>query len=228
VSLRANYIDLAINFQVLTSDEILRVIEYNDCLPFIKSVPMSSSVLPSFDKISQALEDAELFTNTAETHGVLSGFVCGGVALDDKSWQPLFNDIVNEGMALPSPLKTLISDIYADVVKQCTDDGLGFNLLLPEDEKPLDERAEAMAQWAQGFLVGFGMVQQSLNQASEDVQEVIRDIRDISQLSLDFEQEDEDSEIAFTEIVEYLRVSAMICFNAFSRNTPPPMSNTLH
>ena len=85
-----------------------------------------------------------------------------------------------------------------------------------------------MAQWAQGFLVGFGMVQQALNQASEDVQEVIRDIRDISQLSLDFEQEDEESEIAFTEIVEYLRVSAMLCFNTFSRNMPTPISNTLH
>jgi len=189
---------------------------------------MNSAVLPNFDKISQALEAAELFTNAAETHGVLSGFVCGGIKLDGKSWQPLFNDVVNEGMALPHSVKILISDIYCDVVKQCTDDGLGFNLLLPEDEKPLDERAEAMAQWAQGFLVGFGMVQQALNHAPEDAQEVIRDIRDISQLSLDFEQEDEDSEIAFTEIVEYLRVSAMLCFNTFSRNTSTPVSKTLH
>ena len=57
---------------------------------------------------------------------------------------------------------------------------------------------------------------------------MIRDIRDISQLSLDFEQEDEDSEIAFTEIVEYLRISAMVCFNTFSRKTSSPVSNTLH
>lgn len=192
------------------------------------SITMISADLPSFDKISQALDGSDLFTNAAETHGVLSGFVCGGIDLDGRSWQPLFNDVVNEGMSLPQSLKVLISDIYADVVKQCTDDGLGFNLLLPEDNKPLDERAEAMAQWAQGFLVGFGMVQQALNQASEDVQEVIRDIRDISQLSLDFEQEDEDAEIAFIEIVEYLRVSAMLCFNTFSRHTPTPISTTLH
>ncbi|MEL0629743.1 UPF0149 family protein [Psychromonas aquatilis] len=189
---------------------------------------MNSSVLPNFDKISQALEAADLFTNAAETHGVLSGFVCGGIKLEDNSWQPLFNDVVNEGMGLPHSVKNLISEIYSDVVKQCSDDGLGFNLLLPDDEKPLDERAEAMAQWSQGFLVGFGMVQQSLNQAPDDVQEVIRDIRDISQLSLDFEQEDEESEIAFSEIVEYLRVSAMLCFNHFSRHISSTVSNTLH
>lgn len=189
---------------------------------------MSFVVLPSFEKISQALEEAKLFTNAAETHGILSGFVCGGIALDGNSWQALFNDVVNESMALPKSVKQLTADIYADVVKQCTDDGLGFNLLLPEDDKPLDERAEAMAQWAQGFLVGFGMVQQALNHAPEDIQEVIRDIRDISQLSLDFEQEDEDSEIAFAEIVEYLRVAAMICFNAFSRKIGSPAPTTLH
>jgi len=228
VRLRANYIELAIKFQVVTSDEILWVIECVYYPLLIKSVAMSSSVLPNFEKISQALEDADVFTNASETHGVLSGFVCGGVALDDQSWQPLFNDVINEGMALPSTIKSLISDVYADVVKQCSDDSLGFSLLLPDDEKPLDERAEAMAQWAQGFLVGFGMVQQNLNQAPEDVQEMIRDIRDISQLSLDFEQEDEDSEIAFTEIVEYLRISAMVCFNTFSRNISTPVSDTLH
>lgn len=189
---------------------------------------MNSSVLPNFDKISQALDAADLFTNAAETHGILSGFVCGGVNLEDKSWQSLFNDVVNEGMALPHTVKGLIADIYADVVKQCSDDSLGFNLLLPDDEKPLDERAEAMAQWSQGFLVGFGMVQQALNQAPDDVKEVIQDVRDISQLSLDFEQEDEESEIAFSEIVEYLRVSAMLCFNHFSRHLPSPISNTLH
>lgn len=189
---------------------------------------MSKKLLPSFKKITQTLEDAELYTNASETHGVLSGLVCGGVKLDDKSWQPYFNDVVNEGMGLPSNAQKLIETIYGQVVNQFTDDGLGFNLLLPDDNVPLDERAEAMAQWAQGFLVGFGLVQQALNQASDEVQELIRDIRDISQVSLDFEQEDEESEIAFTEIVEYLRVGAMLCFNTFSRKTAAPISKTLH
>ncbi|WP_019616435.1 UPF0149 family protein [Psychromonas ossibalaenae] len=189
---------------------------------------MSKEPLPSFEKITQTLEDADLFTNASETHGVLSGLVCGGVKLDDQSWRPHFNDVVNEGLGLPRNAQKLVESIYGQVVNQFTDDGMGFNLLLPNDDVPLDERAEAMAQWAQGFLVGFGMVQQALNQASDEIQELIRDIRDISQVSLDFEQEDEESEIAFAEIVEYLRVGAMLCFNAFSRKAPAPVSKTLH
>jgi len=189
---------------------------------------MSKEPLPNFKKITQTLETAELYTNASETHGILSGLVCGGVELDSESWRAHFNDVVNEGMGLPSNAKKLIESIYEQVVHQFTDDGLGFKLLLPDDEVPLDERAEAMAQWAQGFLVGFGMVQQGLNQASAEIQELIRDIRDISQVSLDFEQEDEESEIAFAEIVEYLRLGAMSCFNTFSRRLPTPVSKTLH
>ncbi|MGB5446008.1 MAG: UPF0149 family protein [Psychromonas sp.] len=189
---------------------------------------MSDESLPSFNKITHTLEAANLFTNASETHGVLSGLICGGVKLDGKSWQPYFNDVVNEGVGLPIKAQKLVESIYGQVVNQFTDDGLGFNLLLPDDGVPLDERAEAMSQWAQGFLVGFGMVQQALNQAPAEIQELIRDIRDISQVSLDFEQEDEDSEIAFAEIVEYLRVGAMLCFNTFSRQLNIPISNTLH
>ncbi len=189
---------------------------------------MSKESLPSFEKISQILEAAELFTNASETHGVLAGLVSGGIKLDDQSWKSHFNDVVNEGLGLPINAQKLVDSIYAQVVNQFTDDGLGFNLLLPSDEAPLDDRAEAMAQWAQGFLVGFGMVQQGLNQASDEIQELIKDIRDISQVSLDFEQEDEESEIAFAEIVEYLRVGAMLCFNAFSRKPQAPVSKTLH
>lgn len=189
---------------------------------------MSTEPLPSFIKITQILEDAELYTNASETHGVLSGLVCGGISLDKNSWQGFFNDVVNEGMGLPSPAKKLVECIYGQVVRQFTDDGLGFQLLLPDDDLPLDERAEAMAQWAQGFLVGFGMVQQALNEASSEIQELIRDIRDISQVAFDFEQEDEESEIAFSEIVEYLRVGAMLCFNSFSRKPDLPVSKTVH
>jgi len=189
---------------------------------------MSREQLPSFEKITTILETAELYTNASETHGVLSGLVCGGVKLDDQSWRTHFNDVVNEGMGLPAHIQRLVESIYGQVVNQITDDGLGFKLLLPDDDAPLDERAEAMAQWAQGFLVGFGMVQQGLNQAADEIQELIRDIRDISQVSLDFEQEDEESEIAFAEIVEYLRVGAMLCFNTFSRQPAEPVSKTLH
>tara|TARA_R110001583_G_scaffold25250_3_gene91536 strand:- start:3847 stop:4416 length:570 start_codon:yes stop_codon:yes gene_type:complete len=189
---------------------------------------MSIEPLPSFNQITDVLQEAELFTSTSEVHGILSGFICGGIDLDSQSWLTHFNDVVNEGVGLPQKAKKLIISIYNQVLSQFTDDGLGFNLLLPDDEQPLDDRCDLMSQWAQGFLVGFGMVQPALKEASEEVQELIKDIRDISQISLDFEQEDEESEIAYAEIVEYLRIGVMLCFNHFSRKPSQSSSKTIH
>lgn len=189
---------------------------------------MSIKPLPSFAQITEILEEAELFTSTSEVHGILSGFICGGIDLDSKSWLIHFSDVVNEGMGLSSQAKSLANAIHSQIVNQVTDDGLGFSLLLPDDDKPLDDRCEAMSQWAQGFLVGFGMVQPALNQATQEIQELIKDIRDISQVSLDFEEESEEFEIAYAEIVEYLRVGAMLCFNHFSRKPNIPTSKTIH
>jgi len=189
---------------------------------------MSIEPLPSFSQITELLEEAELFTSASELHGILSGFICGGIDLDSKGWLPHLNDVINEGMGLPPKAKKLANAIHAQIVSQVTDDGLGFSLLVPNDEQPLDDRCDAMSQWAQGFLLGFGMVQQALNQATEEIQELIKDIRDISQVSLDFEEENEEFEIAYAEIVEYLRIGAMLCFNHFSRKPSTPEIKTIH
>ncbi|RJG42052.1 UPF0149 family protein [Motilimonas pumila] len=178
---------------------------------------MSKNNLPEFDHVTRVLEGAELTVGAAEVHGVLAGIVCAGVKLDGQSWQGPFNDLVNEGFGLPSEAKIVCNDLYQLICQQLSDGNMAFSLLLPDDDQPLDERAEAMSQWAQSFLVGFGMLQQKLNQAPENIQELITDIRDISQVSLDFDIEDEESEMAFTEVIEYLRVGAMLCFNEFSK-----------
>lgn len=177
---------------------------------------MSESDALCYSKVSKALSAAELFTSAAETHGILSGIICGGGDLNSPSWQVHFNDIVNEGLGLPIATKKVVEQLYSETVKQCSGNSLTFTLLLPNDERPLAERAESIAQWSQGFLAGFGMVQQNLNRAEHDIKELIRDIRDISQLELDADDEGEESEVAYVDIVEYLRVAAMLCFDYFS------------
>lgn len=189
---------------------------------------MSESEAPCFSTINKTLSSAELLTSAAEAHGILSGIICGGEDLNSSAWKTHFNDIVNEGLGLPMATKKIIEQLYTYTADKCAGNALDFTLLLPSDECPLAERAESVAQWSQGFLAGFGMVQQNLNKAEHDIQEVIRDIRDISQLELDADDEGEGSEMAYVEIVEYLRVAAMLCFDYFSASTNPKEKPKLH
>ncbi len=189
---------------------------------------MSNKKLPEFDLVTQAMESADVMAGAAEVHGVICGLICGGVELDGKSWLEPFNDLINEGFGLPSEAKRVAEEIYHTSCYQIGDANLSFALLLPDDNIPLDERAEAMSQWVQSFLVGFGMVQQELNKASEDLQELIKDFSDISQVSLDFEQEDEESEVAYAEVIEYLRVGAILSFNELGKKSAAETKPTLH
>lgn len=189
---------------------------------------MKEDNAPCFVEVNKALSTAELYINAAEAHGILSGIICGGDDLNSPHWKAHFNDTANEGLGLPVAVNKIVERLYSDTLNKCLGNSLSFTLLLPDDERPLVERADSIAKWSQGFLAGFGMVQQNLNKAEHDVQEVIRDIRDISQLALDVEYEGEESEIAYVEIVEYLRVAAMLCFDYFSTSKNNKNKQKLH
>ena len=50
---------------------------------------------------------------------------------------------------------------------------------------PLETRMEALAEWLQGFLGGFGMVHSASTKASDEVKELITDFASIAQLDVD-------------------------------------------
>ena len=89
---------------------------------------------------------------------------------------------------------------------------LGFEPLLPADDRPLAERAEAMVDWCRGFLGGFGLAGAAAHaQLSEEAQEVLRDLGTVAASSFDFGDEDEDED-ALVEVQEFVRVAAMLLY----------------
>jgi uncharacterized protein YgfB (UPF0149 family) len=90
---------------------------------------------------------------------------------------------------------------------------LGFDLLLPEEELPLDARTAALAQWCQGFLYGLGSrVIQDANGLPGDAGEVVRDLSDITNVGVDPGDDEESNESAFAELVEFVRVGVQLVF----------------
>ena len=80
----------------------------------------------------------------------------------------------------------------------------------------------------QGFNLGFGLQQTKNAALSEDVKEVLVDFGEIANLSDEME-EDEDTEQAFFEIAEYVRISALLCFTELgSPPAPQDKKTTLH
>ncbi len=166
------------------------------------------------DSLKIALDAAEIGQHPVEVHGALVGLICGGVDQGGDLWiKPLF-DLMNDGQPLPASLHQLVCELFQDTVARLADFEFGFTLLLPEEEEPLTKRVEALSLWTQSFLTGIAIIQPKLNQASAEVREVIKDLAEIAQVEFDV-ADDEESEAAFIELLEFVRLAAIMCYAEF-------------
>lgn len=92
-----------------------------------------------------------------------------------------------------------------------------FDLLLPEDEAALIERAAALSAWCEGFLLGLGYGSKDAEWPGECT-EILRDLVEIS--ALDPEASGEADEEAYSELAEYVRVGAQVIRSELQTQTP--------
>ncbi|MFI8417395.1 YecA family protein [Serratia sp. NPDC078593] len=188
------------------------------------------NTFPSYQSLTVALNQQAVALTAAEMHGLLSGLLCGGNR--DASWQTLVHDLTNEGVAFPQALSQPLQQLYDITRETLDDDEFMFQLMMPEGEAvTVFERADALAGWVNHFLLGLGMMQPKLAQVKDEVGEAIDDLRNIAQLGYDEDEDQEELEQSLEEVVEYVRVAAILCHTEFSRRQPTAAENskpTLH
>jgi uncharacterized protein len=145
----------------------------------------------------------------AEYHGALAGALCRArpAAVDPLALFALHHD-------QPQARDRAALEALRDVLHQqlATSDGT-FAPLLPDDEAPLKERAQALGEWCEGFLYGLaqgGVL--DLKAASEDLREVVSDLTQFTRAAFDDGGDQEIEETAYAELVEYVRVGAQLVF----------------
>lgn len=152
-----------------------------------------------------------LGTSASELHGSLTGYLAGGGLAGAT---PLLAALELDGEATtPTAQGLALLDRLARQSQAALADGeLGFEPLVPADDRPLHERADAIVEWCRGFLGGFGLAG-SATQASlsGEAQEVLRDLGTIAGSSFDFGNESEDED-ALIEVHEFVRMAAMLLF----------------
>ena len=97
-----------------------------------------------------------------------------------------------------------------------------FELLLPDDDEPIEVRTAALAQWCQGFLYGLGAG--AIPDASElpgEVGEMVRDFARSSRAGVDAAQDAESNESAYAELVEFVRVGVQLLFEELAQRAHP-------
>jgi len=171
---------------------------------------MTCAPLPDFERSLALAQGALEASELAECHGVACGLLCRAPGAGPDAFLGLLEmlELVNEpGAAFRMALEELLTSSR----EQLSDEDLGLVLWLPADDELLEERTMALGQWCSGFLAGLGSSgEEALASLSEDANEALRDLQQISKAVVADTNESEEEENAFVEIVEYLRVVVLM------------------
>ncbi len=166
-----------------------------------------------YDAVAQALASLSSDVAAAESHGMLCGMLCNPDPFSADAWlRHVLGYEAGRSLAeLPAtnPLHTMVSA----TVRSLRDEDFAFALLLPADDAPLDERADALGAWCRGFLSGFGLHGAGANLHQEG-REYLLDLYKIGQVAAE-DTQGEEGERALLEIAEYARMGAMMLHEEF-------------
>jgi uncharacterized protein YgfB (UPF0149 family) len=177
----------------------------------------------TYTEIQEVLTDERSMTDAAEAHGTLTGCLCAAVGYRFEDW---LLEILPEGRAHPLATAAL-RELYSQTAVALEASEMEFELLLPEDEAPLDARTVALAQWCQGFLYGLGgSAIQDASGLPGEVGEIVRDFSEITRVGVDSRQSLASNENAYAELVEFVRVGVQLVFEELGplrdRPSSPP------
>ena len=166
--------------------------------------------MPGYNEMNQYLNQQGTGLTPAEMHGLISGMICGGN--DDSSWLPLLHDLTNEGMAFGHELAQALRKMHSATSDALQDDGFLFQLYLPDGDD-------------------VSVTQPKLDKVTGETGEAIDDLRNIAQLGYDEDEDQEELEMSLEEIIEYVRVAALLCHDTFTHpqpTAPEVQKPTLH
>lgn len=177
-----------------------------------------------FDHFEALIVAAGDTGSLAELHGTLCGHLSGGRLLDIAAVQKIAADVLALGAAEITGLTASLQQLHRDADAGLRDEDYSFAPLLPADELPLAQRIESLAHWCQGYISGLG--QSGLagdTELSADFTAAIRDMAAIAHADPQA-PEDDDSEADFIELVEYVRVAALLVFTEVAAQGARPRS----
>lgn len=177
---------------------------------------MAAPPLPDFERTLALGHGSIDAGGLAECHGV----ACGLLVRRPDSDASVLLQLLAMLQIVEQPGEALceaLVELQEATAAQLVDEMMGLVIWLPEDESPLEDRTDALAQWCNGFLAGLGAGgEDRLDTLSPEAGEALADLQEIALAEVSSaeggqaEEAREDEERAFAEIVEYIRIAVLM------------------
>jgi hypothetical protein len=173
-----------------------------------------------FDWLANIYTVHGAINHPSELHGILIGHLAGGCHLNSSEWLSLVLDHMGAESFDDTRQVHVKQDLdeYRDSIDQeLESDSSSLVLLLPDDDYALSERAEALAIWVRGFLEGIALTAgTALSKVDKELQEIIRDLVNISQMDTRVSAGEEGERELF-EVAEYVKVGVLNLYADFNQ-----------
>lgn len=172
-----------------------------------------------YSELESALTAVGATMGAAQAHGLLCGMLCAKPDTEQAPWMAqVLENTAPKGEEAQAVLAAL-TQLFEDGKAALESEEMTFEPLLPPDDAPVGERAEALAGWAEGFLLGLSLSGLPPHKdLGEDINELLRDFTEITQVEPDPDSE-EANESAYSELVEYVRVGTLVILESLRAPT---------
>ena len=182
----------------------------------------------NYAQIQRLMSQFRAVTEPAEAHGSLAGALCATAAYRLEDW---LAEILPEAAAAQGVALRSLRGIYDETRAALSGTQLEFELLMPGDDEPIEQRTEALTLWCNGFVYGLGSGgAPDPERLPGDAGEIVRDLAQIMRAGVDAREGIEANEAALAELVEFVRVGVQVVFEELGglRRPPPPAGRSFH
>lgn len=170
---------------------------------------MSSEI--NIEQITTSLTQIGSESSASEIHGILCGLLCTKSDIEFQEWLLHIAPAIAARDLLAQQGRQQLIDFFTETVSSLADNDLKFYPLLPDDEKSNLICLEAIAQWAQGFLMGLSLAGIKITSTlPDDVEDFIETMVSISDADSYELAEDESDEQAIVELIEFIRIGVLL------------------
>ncbi len=165
----------------------------------------------TYQMLDEILRRAGAESDAAECHGALSGLASSEPEVGPDPWLAQALMELDPDNLPVSECRAALRQLYHSCRSDLNSDLLRFAPMLPDDSESLSVRASALGRWCQGYLFGLslgGLPELSL--LPPEVTEIISDFSALTRAGIDEREDEEESEIAYAELVEFIRVSVQL------------------
>jgi uncharacterized protein YgfB (UPF0149 family) len=183
---------------------------------------------PAFDDFYHLLTQAEVVTSPAEIHGMLCGFICVGPKLNGGFLIDILLKRLGTRPRFMLGSQGAVVGLYDAACRQLS--GLqNFQLLLPDERHELEERAEALSLWCEGFLYGLGLGGSSIEEETPDViHEALYCIAEIAKLEISHLEVTELDRLAYDEAIEFITHAIPLIYEELTHYTVEASTGSIY